>query len=242
MNRLNKILINQYADHYARVNITTDPLAVSKRNLATLQVMFGSLVEALPAKSRVLDLGCGTGVMLHWLSMHPGIVPLGVDSSPKQVEIAQQAKPDIDIICEDGLEYLSKYSNAFGGVLCTDVLEHLSTAELCLEWVEGAVSALIPGGFFCCRSPNAASMTATYSRYMDLTHQRLFTSTSLLQLLEAGGLQNCRIMPIREAYLRDRFRLAIERLLHRIIFRICGHKLEWSFSNNVCAIGFKGQD
>ena len=151
MGRLNNILIDSYADHYARVNTTTNPLSASARNIAAMQSMFGDLIDPLPAGSRVLDLGCGTGIMLYWLSMHPNIAVVGVDSSHKQVEIARQGLPDIDIICDDGLQYLKRHRDTFAGIFCTDVLEHLESSDLCLDWVEEACSALKLDGFFCCR-------------------------------------------------------------------------------------------
>ena len=239
MSRLNRILVERYAEHYARVNPTITPVEVEKRHYRAMQRMYGELVALLPAGSRVLDLGCGTGILLQWLSNQPGIVATGVDSSLTQVRIAKQSLEGIVVSCEDGLDHLGKHPDTFAGIFCFDVLEHLKTEDLCLKWVEMSWSSIGSGGFFCCKVPNAASLTGSYSRYMDFTHRRLFTSTSLIQLLEAGGFRDNRLISIRAADLRGRLRLSMEALLHRIIFIICGHGFERSFSSNVCAVGFK---
>ena len=120
-----------------------------------------------------------------------GVTPVGVDASPTQLEIARRAFPDLEITCSDGLEYLRANPESFDGIFCTDVLEHVPGTVNCIEWVQAARAALRPGGFFVCRCPNGANLTAGFSRYIDLTHERSFTEISILQLLEAGGLRDC---------------------------------------------------
>ncbi|MGH2414394.1 MAG: class I SAM-dependent methyltransferase, partial [Microcystaceae cyanobacterium] len=234
------IAIQQYVNHYARVNSNVNPLkAVGPRQLKNLDLMYGDLLASLPNNSKVLDLGCGTGFLLYWLSTHQGIVPLGVDGSPTQVEVAKQSLPSIDISCQDGLEYLRKHPNTFAGIFCTDVLETIPDLDLCLEWIEAARSALQPGGFFCCRVTNTANLAWGYTLGLDIMCARAFTSVSILQFLEVGSLQNCYILPTRSAHISGRLRLKIEELLHRVIFLICGKALERSFTSSICAVGFK---
>ncbi|MES4785713.1 MAG: hypothetical protein C4294_07730, partial [Nitrospiraceae bacterium] len=232
-----ELLIQQYVSHYKRVNSGLLPVP-SLQNFADMRLMYGPLIAPLPSGSRVLDVGCGTGMLLSWLARQPGLIPVGVDSSITQTEQARRHLPNTEIVCSDGLSYLREHPRFFAGIWCLDVLEHLPEVDLCLEWVEAAWAALRPGGFFLCRAPNGANLTASYCRYMDLTHERCFTSASLLQLLEAGGFQECRVVPIRTARLTGRLRLALEAVLHRVIFRICGHGLESTFTYNICAVGY----
>lgn len=240
MSRLRDRLSEQYAKHYARVNPTTDPVAMAERNYKSMQAMYSDLLSALPEGSRVLDLGCGTGMILYWLSKQRDIIPIGVDNSATQVQIAKQCVPGMDIFFEEGLSFLQRHPDSFSGILCIDVLEHLETADLCLELVETARAALTPGGFLFCRVPNAANLFSSYSRYMDLTHERLFTSTSLLQLFEAAGFQRCQVRPERYGELRNRFRVTLETPFHRFLFRLCGHgPREKIFTANVCIAAFK---
>jgi len=239
MSQRRDLLIERYAEHYKRVSYSIDPHTIDPRHLQSMQLMYGDFVTGLPPGSKVLDLGCGTGFLLNWLSQQPGIVPVGVDSSVTQVEIAMQKLQGIEISCKDGLDYLREHPDTFSGIFCINVLEHIPGKDLCLEWVEAARAALYPGGFFLCSIPNAANLTGSYGRYIDLTHEQSFTTPSILQLLEAGGLQDCRIVPIRSTHLSGRLRLVVEALLHKILFRICGRGLEQVFTKDICAIGFR---
>ena len=238
MSRLRDLLIEQYAHHYSRVNISVDPNRDRGRTWRDMKLMYGPLVESLSPGNAVLDLGCGTGILLDWLSSHPSITAIGVDSSPSQAESVRRMLPDVNISCQDGLEYLRDHSRSFAGIFCLDVLEHLHEDDACLDWVEAARLALVPGGFFVCRTPNAANLTGAYSRYMDLTHERVFTRTSLLQLLEAAGFQQCCVIPVQSSRLLGRLRLWVERSVHRLLFRICGRGLETVFTSNVIVVGF----
>jgi SAM-dependent methyltransferase len=239
VSRLRQILNDNYAAHYARVNAITEPAKLPSHRLRTYDLMYGEFVKGLPHGSKVLDLGCGTGQLLYWLNGYSNVNAVGVDSSQGQVEAAKKALPNVQVSCEDGLEFLRKNKASFAGVFCFDVLEHIPGEDLCLEWLEAAQDALIPEGFLVCRAPNAASLIACHTRYMDLTHERLFTSASLLQLLEAAGLADCRLIPAREASLLRKFRLFVEHILHRAVFLVCGRTSERVFSRNVSAVGFK---
>ncbi len=238
MGRLRDRINEQYLIHYARVNKDVCNVNVSHDDLKKMQLKYGDFVSSLPETSKVLDLGCGVGFFLKWLEQLPGIIPFGVDSSPSQVEMAQKNLPKVEVFCEDGLSYLKRNQETFSGIFCMDVLEHIQDEEICLELVEEARNALKKSGFFFCRVPNAASLIGNHSRYMDITHERIFTSTSIIQLLEIAGFEECRIVPFRPFGKKDRIRFKIEMLLHKFIFQICYRKWENVFTKNICAIGY----
>jgi 2-polyprenyl-3-methyl-5-hydroxy-6-metoxy-1,4-benzoquinol methylase len=241
MNQLRNVLNKQYRDHYLRVNLgSIEPENTGSIRYEGFHIMCGDLITSLAVGSRILDLGCGTGFFLQWLSKQANIVPMGVDVSPTQVEIAKKSLPDTEIICEDGLSFLREHPKTFAGIFTFDLLEHIPGDDLCLEWIEAALDALKPTGFFYCRVPNAANITSCFTRYIDLTHVRLFTSASILQLLQAGGFRNCRIIPYRSNSLKIRVRVAIEHLLHRMLFKVAGRGLsERNFTVSIYAVGFK---
>src|SRR5215204_821596 len=122
MSRIRSVLIDRYTEHYARVNAELNPESHLERNSKDMELLYGSLISSLPTRSRVLDLGCGTGLLLHWLSQQPTIIPVGVDSSISQVARAKQTLPNVDISLGDGLEYLQKHPQTFAGIFCLDVL------------------------------------------------------------------------------------------------------------------------
>jgi 2-polyprenyl-3-methyl-5-hydroxy-6-metoxy-1,4-benzoquinol methylase len=239
MSRLRQLLIDDYHRHYARLNPADTPARMKAAHLRQLGRTYGPIVRNLSPGSRVLDLGCGSGYLLHWLSLEPNVIPVGVDASASQVAAARQALPSIEIHCQEGLAFLRAHSGQLSAIFCTDVLEHIEEEDECLEWVRQAAQALREGGCLLCRVPNAANLTGAHSRYMDLTHCRSFTSASLLQLFQAAGFDRCAVVPYRAGCVRGTMRLAVERLVHRTLFRVCGQPGETIFTSTVSSIGYK---
>jgi predicted SAM-dependent methyltransferase len=119
------------------------------------------------------------------------------------------------------------------------VLEHLETNDQCFDAMAAIERALRPGGFLICRVPNAAHILGTYSRYIDITHHRLFTSHSLRQALLAAGFTSVELIPTQSSILVGKTRLWLEHWLHRVLFLLGGHPGEDTFTQNVVAIAHK---
>ncbi len=232
-------LIDGYLKHYQRVNINYDPNAAPDSANKEKDLMFGPYLKSLPNESNVLDVGCGTGDLLNWLSTQPTINPVGVDLSTTQVEAAKKALPNLEIHNADGLEFLKSRPNQFSAIFCMDVLEHIPGHDLLFEWMEAIRNALMDDGLLICRMPNGANLTASYSRYIDLTHERCFTSTSIFQLFESTGFRDYSIIPFQSSKLTGRLRLWVEYSLHRAVFLIAGRGVERHFTRNIQAIGYK---
>ncbi|MFO0970293.1 MAG: class I SAM-dependent methyltransferase [Gemmataceae bacterium] len=239
MSRLQERLYDLYSKHYQRVLPETDPRQLRSVERSSLDRSFGHLLRDRRARGPVLDLGCGTGRLLYWLSSYPGIIPVGVDASECQTKVARECLPGFDISCANGLSFLKTRPNAFSGIFCFDVLEHLPGDDLLLEWVEACRSALKSDGFFCCRVPNAGSLIGSFDRYVDLTHQRAFTGSSLLQLLEAAGFSDPSLLGIKEGRAIGRIRAFLGNVLSRsIYFLASGSVPKFSvFTTSVAAVG-----
>lgn len=67
-------LLDNYADHYARVNTNIVPGEMTKRQKREMDVNYGYLIGKLKDESKVLDLGCGSGLFLAWLRNYDNIV------------------------------------------------------------------------------------------------------------------------------------------------------------------------
>jgi predicted TPR repeat methyltransferase len=228
-----------YARHYSRGNVKVFSDDLNESDRASLAMMYSAILGRIPQGKPILDLGCGSGVLLGWLAQQSGASALGIDGSAGQVEAARVCSPYLDIRRADALPFLRDHPAEFGAIFCMDVLEHQATLDECLELVEVSQEALAMGGAFVCKVPNGANLTGSHLRYLDLTHERAFTSSSVLQLLEAAGLEECEIIPLRVRHASGRARLLVEDLLHRIIFRICGHGLERVFTRTISAVGWK---
>jgi 2-polyprenyl-3-methyl-5-hydroxy-6-metoxy-1,4-benzoquinol methylase len=239
MSSLHDVAIRQYTEHYARGNPTLDVAKLPQRTYRNMEMMYGPLVDRLIPGQTVADLGCGVGFLLHWLAGRSSLRLVGVDSSECQAQLARRAVPKAEIICEDALSFVCHRQEKFNAVFCTDMLEHLETDEQCFSLLQAILEALEPGGFFICRVPNAAHILGSYSRYMDITHHRSFTSHSLHQALTAAGFSDLRLIPTRSSSYLGKFRLNLEYFLHRSLYLLGGYTMADTFTQNVIMVGFK---
>jgi 2-polyprenyl-3-methyl-5-hydroxy-6-metoxy-1,4-benzoquinol methylase len=236
---LHELALRQYTEHYARMNPTLHAASMPERSYRNMELMFGGLVEGLAEGDTVADVGCGAGFLLHWLARRPKLSLSGVDISEGQIALAQIAAPKAQVERGDAIKFLESREGCFNGIFCFDVLEHMEKDTDCLALLQGIHNALKPGGFFVCRVPNAAHVLGSYSRYLDITHHRGFTSGSLQQALTASGFGGVSLIRTRSSSLLGQFRLVLEHCLHRSLFLVSGYTAERTFTQNVTAIGFK---
>jgi glycosyltransferase involved in cell wall biosynthesis len=149
------------------------------------------VIERVPAGARVLDLGCGRGLLAAELAKK-GCIVHGVDSLElsEAPGLAGFTRHDLD----DGPPAVDLAG--FDMVLLLDVLEHLHSPEAFLAALRGLPGADRPQ--FLISVPNIAFLPLRlrllaggfeYGRegILDLTHRRLFTVRSLRRLLEQCG-------------------------------------------------------
>lgn len=106
-------------------------------------------LTGLPPGARVVDLGCGSGVFTNALHRR-GYRCVGVDLSPKLLDIAREKFPDIEFV-EGDIENLPFEDNSFDGVLLSGVLHHLPELSRCAAEVK---RCLKPGGKYVAFDPN----------------------------------------------------------------------------------------
>ena len=98
----------------------------------------------------VLDLGCGSGTRLNYLTDNGRIPGLGVDISEKAIEKATKSFPKLKFVKAD-LENLPLKKNDFDLVYSAFVLEHLDDPE---KIIEEAIRVLKPNGKLAFIAPN----------------------------------------------------------------------------------------
>jgi 2-polyprenyl-3-methyl-5-hydroxy-6-metoxy-1,4-benzoquinol methylase len=149
---------------------------------------------ALPAPGTgpVVDIGCGQGALVRLLLMD-GYDAAGIDISPEQVALARASGLG-QVQQGDYRDILEKRPARLAAVTATDVLEHLTKVEV-LETFDSIASALVPGGVFVARVPNAVSPFGGHIRYGDFTHESWFTARSVRQLAAAAGFDSVRVLP-----------------------------------------------
>ena len=84
--------------------------------------------QRIPPGAAVLDVGCGTGTILHSIAPGRGV---GLDLSPEMIALAQRKFPELEFRVED----IGRPSprEAFDFVMLADVLEHLPDLDAALE-------------------------------------------------------------------------------------------------------------
>jgi 2-polyprenyl-3-methyl-5-hydroxy-6-metoxy-1,4-benzoquinol methylase len=140
----------------------------------------------------VLDIGCGQGELVRLL-LADGYDAQGVDISPEQVSMARAS--GLDQVQEGDYRItLAERAGHLSTVIATDVLEHMSKREV-LRTFDDVIQALIPGGLFVARVPNAVSPFGGHIRYGDFTHESWFTASSIRQLAAAAGYKTAAVVP-----------------------------------------------
>jgi SAM-dependent methyltransferase len=199
------------------------------------------LLADLDRAAAILELGCGDGALLRYLTHHGFTNVAGVDVSSEQVSLAQQG--GLRVECADALTYLRDRALTLDAVLAVDVFEHLTRAEL-LELSHLMRDALRPGGRLLVQTANGAGLFPGQVIYGDLTHQTVFTPASLAQLLTQAGFVNLRFyeagpIPIR---LRGKLNVALwnaVKLLANTVRHIETGKRQSIWTENFIGLAFK---
>lgn len=195
--------------------------------------------------ARILDLGCGDGVLLHVAQTAGYANIFGVDVSAEQVERAKRLGI-IGVSEGDLIETLrGTVADSLDAVVTYDVIEHFSLAEL-LPLVDDVRRVLKPGGRWIIHCPNGDSPFVGRVRYGDITHvQGAFTDTSLRQLLLASGFSTISCYEDRPVVhgVRSALRYALWRALRAglllYLFSESGTAGSRILSQNLLAIGVK---
>ncbi len=135
-------------------------------------------------EAQILDLGCGSGKWLYYLSDRGYHNLTGVDLSAEQVDLARQVTADV--VVENALAFLPRNQQKFDLITAFDLIEHLQKDEV-INFLDLAADSLRPGGRLILQTPNADSPWAASIRYADFTHEVGFTPALLEKLLTGAG-------------------------------------------------------
>ena len=134
---------------------------------------------------KILDVGCGTGILVKYLEKK-GYQSVGCDSSDIAVRMSGQVKGKATKLpFEDA---------AFDMVTAISLIEHLSQEEG-ETFLEEARRVLRPAGFLFLVTPNLFSLNKPlkgrdWFAYTDPTHINLFTPFSMKRILRKHGFHD----------------------------------------------------
>ena len=198
---------------------------------------------ALPGKQdRVLDAGCGSGTISHFLSLHAGQV-IGMDSNPSAISYASTAYDALNLQFRLGQFEDLVGDEPFNRVYCIEVIEHLYEQQV-TEVLSLFHKMTNPGGELFLTTPNYESAWPLIEWILDkfalaaqmdeVQHVTHFTKRKLAATCERAGWRVHRIGTFNGlapflAPISHRFALGIEKvefLLNRalpqnLLFCLC---------------------
>ena len=164
--------------------------------LARRQIMVEIVRRIAPAKSRVVDIGCGTGANLAALARD--FTCVGIDPSPVAIQLAQARFPEIRFICGSASEGLSPPCDQASVYLLMDILEHVRDDFLLLSQV---LSSVRPGAHVLITVPAEPNLWSAhdvsfghYRRYDQARFERLWSGLPVKTRLVS--YYNARLYPL----------------------------------------------
>ena len=174
--------------------------------------------------SKILDVGCGMGHFIQRLQSKGYTNVSGVEVSAEQADFCRQRVAKNVSRTSDIVTFLSERPESFDCIALLDVIEHLPR-PLVIPTLSAIFNALKMSGSFVVKTGNLASLSGTFIRYIDFTHESGFTENSLRQVLRAVGFKEIdvrgNVTPVYSW--RSYIRIALQRSLHfllRVIYSI----------------------
>lgn len=215
-----KIYESYFSSHYSSLDKKQNEVDYLKKSKHGQQ-----FIEFLPSNCdiKIIDLGCGTGSLVSGLKNSGYKNVFGIDVSHENIEQGKLADLDIDygeII--DFLDQAIHNNRNYDVIFLMDVLEHLDDNEL-YDVVDKVRKVLSSDGIFIIKTINAESLISGMGRYMDITHERSFTSHSMKELMSAFGYEELEILNSKinkPKNVREFIRSLVRKSWYYLIYRV----------------------
>lgn len=150
-------------------------------------------------RADIVDLGCGRGEFLSLLK-EKGVSAQGIDMGAEMVRRCREK--GLDVVEANAVDFMRAAGEKhFGGIMCSQVVEHLTAADL-MQLVRSCREALKDGGILVLETINPLSLaTYRFSYPMDLTHRHMVHPFTLQYILESVGFSKVELAyfsPARE--------------------------------------------
>lgn len=122
---------------YLRVRRVLVPLAAIERHL--------------PERGRILDVGCGFGLLANFVAMRsPARTVWGIDMAARRIDVARRASGALPNVRFESADVRSLDARGFDAVMLIDVLHYFPPSSQA-EIVAACRRALVPAGTLVCR-------------------------------------------------------------------------------------------
>ncbi len=154
----------------------------------------------------LVELGCGDGALLAYLSARGFRHARGLDIAAEQIALARAR--GVDAVVADAFDVLSGQPGYYGAIVAIDFVEHFRRSEL-LRLAPLLFEALRPGGRLLIQTANGAGLLPGQVMYGDLTHMTILTPESIGQLLRPVGFEGIRCLETGPEPIRLRGKLDV---------------------------------
>ncbi len=136
------------------------------------------------ALGKCLDIGCGSGIYANFLQSC-GHLTTGVDNEPVFIAAASKKYPQIKFVKSEATSLPFK-TNEFDTVILFDIIEHLDDIKMLKEAARVGRRLIISVPHSNQKILTEYSLVHTH--YLDKTHLRTYTPTSLKKVLQMAKL------------------------------------------------------
>lgn len=185
MNSYRNRIFEQYASVFKGFKTTFDSAAANRWGRPYNYYFRNWLPDT--KSDAILDLACGDGKLIHFLTCRGYTNIQGIDISHEQVSIAKQVCANIHE--GDLRDFLENHPDTFMLITGIDIIEHFNKNEV-LQILDSCFSALKSKGRLILQTPNSDSPMSNSAHYGDFTHEVQLNASSLTNLLSLCGFES----------------------------------------------------
>jgi 2-polyprenyl-3-methyl-5-hydroxy-6-metoxy-1,4-benzoquinol methylase len=184
MEDFRKALYQKYQSTFKK-HIDINNQEFSESDYRYFKFKYLPLIKSYNVNSSILDLGCGTGIMMNYLNKSGYKNVEGVDISEEQINVAKSLGLNASVC--DAFSFLDNCQK-YDIIFMLDFIEHFTKEEI-ITLMRKINKCINPGGVLILRTPNGNGIYPNNVIYGDLTHLTIFNSNSLTQLLKFSDFE-----------------------------------------------------